>query len=786
MADIFISYSQRAPESTVALAGDLARQGFAFWYDTSLVPSDVFWKVIMRRITDAKAVIVVWTPASVESEWVYGEAKLAHEQGKKDGRKKLICVRSGDCPIETVPLPFNSYNVSVIDDRAKIYAALAELGLGPAAPAPSPASDPVVGALKEVSLAWELIENKTDPKFFEAFIRQYGGENEVFRLLAEERLGMLQPRAASSFAPAVTPAPPTLSAKEEIAAAASDVILRIDAGMHTSAINRLSIDPTGRLMVSASDDKTVRLWSLPEGRLLRTLRPSIGLGNEGKVYAVALDPGGRWAAAGFWFADGGDNRINIFDCQTGAVLAQFGPLPASVMDLQVSPDGLHLAAGLGGGTGVRAWTLDNEGWTLTLADDDYGGDVYGLAYAHDGRLAATSYDCHVRIYSPDGALQAKQLSTSPGRPYGIAFSPDDSFVAVGSDGAPHVSILDAGTLELAFTPDTRELTNGALTLVGFLADGRLVAGGQYIGPQGDRSIVVWEDDALRSLSLWAGPNSSIMDIAPLPDGGLAYAGGEPSFGYFGADGTRTILHGPPMADLRNKTGQHFLVSSDGLRVRFGLRPFSGDPVLFDLARRTLTSSDEAPADLSPPNISGLTVEGWENGLEPVVKVKTGLFGGAKPAHLALETYEMARCLAIPPGAKSFILGSEWGLRAFDPQGEKIWEKAVPGVTWGVTLARQGRLIIAAYGDGTIRWHRAADGEELLALFVHLPQGPTGPRDWILWTPKGYYEASSDSAEKLIGWHVNRSADDAADFYPVETFSSAFKRPDKIKEALDGV
>ena len=81
---------------------------------------------------------------------------------------------------------------------------------------------------------------------------------------------------------------------------AEDVVLRIEAGMHTATIRRISLSADGRLLATGSDDKTVRLWSLPDGKLLRTLRPPIGPGNDGKVYAVALAPDGSWVAAGGW------------------------------------------------------------------------------------------------------------------------------------------------------------------------------------------------------------------------------------------------------------------------------------------------------------------------------------------------------------------------------------------------------------------------------------------------------------------------------------------------------
>ena len=83
-----------------------------------------------------------------------------------------------------------------------------------------------------------------------------------------------------------------------------------------------------------------------------------------------------------------------------------------------------------------------------------------------------------------------------------------------------------------------------------------------------------------------------------------------------------------------------------------------------------------------------------------------------------------------------MLGTEWRLRAYRADGGELWQKPVPGVAWGVNIGGNGRLVVAAYGDGTIRWHRLSDGQELLALFVHAKD-----RRYIAWTPQGYYAAS---------------------------------------------
>ena len=126
------------------------------------------------------------------------------------------------------------------------------------------------------------------------------------------------------------------------------------------------------------------------------------------------------------------------------------------------------------------------------------------------------------------------------------------------------------------------------------------------------------------------------------------------------------------------------------------------------------------------------------------------------------------------------LGSEWHLRLLDGAGKLLWpqEVLVPSVPWAVNIPLERQLIVAALGDGTLRWYRLQDGAEVLALFIH-PDG----RRWITWTPQGYYDASA-GADELIGWHVNNGWDRAPDFFSVARFRERFYRPDVIARVLD--
>ncbi len=68
MADIFISYSKKHAQLTEELARDLEAEGYTTWWDTSLLPGQEFPDEIQRQLHAAKAVIVIWTESSVESE----------------------------------------------------------------------------------------------------------------------------------------------------------------------------------------------------------------------------------------------------------------------------------------------------------------------------------------------------------------------------------------------------------------------------------------------------------------------------------------------------------------------------------------------------------------------------------------------------------------------------------------------------------------------------------------------------------------------------------------------
>lgn len=81
--------------------------------------------------------------------------------------------------------------------------------------------------------------------------------------------------------------------------------LMLETGGHLGIVRSLAFTTSTNRLVSAGDDKVIRVWDLAKKRTDFVLRGQAGLGKEGSITALAISPDDRWLAAGGWFsADG--------------------------------------------------------------------------------------------------------------------------------------------------------------------------------------------------------------------------------------------------------------------------------------------------------------------------------------------------------------------------------------------------------------------------------------------------------------------------------------------------
>jgi len=99
MADIFVSYSRSDKARVAPLVAAIEAQGWSVWWDPEIDAGQQFDDQIEEELKAAKAVVVVWTPASVASRWVRGEAREAADLGtlvpaRFDGARLPMDVRA--------------------------------------------------------------------------------------------------------------------------------------------------------------------------------------------------------------------------------------------------------------------------------------------------------------------------------------------------------------------------------------------------------------------------------------------------------------------------------------------------------------------------------------------------------------------------------------------------------------------------------------------------------------------------------------------------------------------
>ena len=176
---------------------------------------------------------------------------------------------------------------------------------------------------------------------------------------------------------------------------AAKPILTIDTGGHKALIKDVIFTKDGRYLVSASDDKTIRVWDTSTGEVVRMLRGQIESGAEGKIYAAALTQNDRLLAVGGFMAHGfgiDDDKvgdIRLINFQTGEVIALLKGHSDVINRLAFSPDGNRLISGSGDKT-ARIWNARTQKTIHVLKG--HTDHIYAVAFSPDGSMAVTGSD----------------------------------------------------------------------------------------------------------------------------------------------------------------------------------------------------------------------------------------------------------------------------------------------------------------------------------------------------------------------------------------------------------
>ncbi|MGH2413558.1 MAG: WD40 repeat domain-containing protein, partial [Microcystaceae cyanobacterium] len=192
-------------------------------------------------------------------------------------------------------------------------------------------------------------------------------------------------------------------------------------GGHAKAVNGVSFSPDGKMLATASNDNTVKLWNPATGQEIKTLT-----GHTNWVWGVSFSPDGKILASASY-----DKTVKLWDTATYQEIKTLTGHTNSVRGVSFSRDGKILATASDDKT-VKLWDSATGKQIKTLTG--HTNSVKGVSFSRDGKiLASASLDNTVKLWNTATGKQIKTLTGHTNSVRGVSFSRDGKILASASN-----------------------------------------------------------------------------------------------------------------------------------------------------------------------------------------------------------------------------------------------------------------------------------------------------------------------------------------------------------------
>ena len=575
------------------------------------------------------------------------------------------------------------------------------------------------------------------------------------------------------------------------ARAQADPVLMLDTGGHTGLVATVIFSADGQQLISAGGDKVIRVWDWQSGRTVRSIRGQVGLGDEGRIFTMALSPdGARLAVAGQLTAPaGGDRQIRIYNFATGELVRVLTGHTRNISALAFSPDSTLLVSGSQDRSAIL-WDVERARQLKRL--EGHKDEVAPVAFTPDGkRLITASLDRTLRLWSVLDGRQVAEMKGHTERVSALAVSPSGNIVASGSFDGEIRLWDDRSGRGLRILGNQRGAQVGILR---FSPDGRwlLSTCGGGISCAGQPQYL-WDVGANRAIQGYIKHDNVVFAAAFSPDGRLVATAG----------GNKHEIHiwDPLTAETKQVlrgTGTPVWATgfaAAGSALAWGQTWVTDDPAggygplsyRLDLPRpgRVLGRPEPLPATSrdafvrARTQVGPYTLSHHAGGAYGYDAVLTIAKSGKTVARIerGLTTGFEHRSYTFSPDGTFLISGGNTYLADYDLRG-RVRGRFIghEGEVWSLAAAPDGSLLVSGGNDQTLRLWNLATRELIVTLFY----GSDG--EWVMWTPQGYY-TGSPGADKIVGWQVNKGPESAAEYVTADQLRAHLNRPDIIERAI---
>ena len=264
---------------------------------------------------------------------------------------------------------------------------------------------------------------------------------------------------------------------------------------HTEVVTSVALSRDGKMLVSGSFDKTVKLWKVNTGQLITTVT-----GHSREVNCVAFSQDGKLFASG-----SGDKTIKVWEVSSGRLICALGgPFSGhseAVKTLAFSPDGQILISG-GADKTIRLWRLSAAKEICALKGQ--AGPIFSLAVSCDGKtFACGGREKHLRIRQIEDGKLVRSIQGSSRYVLSVALSQDGNLLAAG--GVLHIELWDLSKGEKIATLQGHADTVRSLA---FSANGKLLVSGGY-----DGAVKLWDPATGQKIDTLKGHHGPVSSVA---------------------------------------------------------------------------------------------------------------------------------------------------------------------------------------------------------------------------------------------------------------------------------